>query len=420
MNRAVAMVLLAALLPASLSGCSRSGADTGTGTGVGTGASEKDSASTSGATPQTKAADSAAASTPATPMSGTAESGSVPPGATVPMISADALQPPSYAGYERLPCFTYHHVDPKLNNKIAITPATFEAQLKVLKDEGFHPITARQLAEHHAKGTPLPDKPVMITFDDGWKNQYEYAAPLLRKYGFVATFFINPQPIGRGSAYMTRAMVEELAKAGDDIESHTWTHLALTRRNTESQLDFQNRSLKQLTLANEWLKQVLGRKPVALCYPFGYYDVEAVSRAMAAGYQVAFTTDEGVADARPWDAMVMKRFTVSRADSVAGFQARLHSGVLEARDIQPPPGTRVRGITTTVTVDITDVPAQVKGIKLSSGASMKATTIVRRGGRRYAIARLNKARVGSRQIIMSGVDGSGRRNYASWSLVMGD
>jgi len=398
------MSLVACLAMASLAGCRGRGAGgSGSGTDKPVGGSR-----------------SVAASKPVSPKPPSANPGVIPTDTLVPMIGADSLQPPSYTGYERLPCFTYHHVDPKLNNSIAITPATFEAQLKVLKDEGYHTITARQLAEYHAKGTPLPDKPVIITFDDGWSNQYQYAFPLLRKYGFVATFFVNPQPIGRGSAYMTRENLVALADAGNDIESHTWTHMALTRKKTESQLEFQNRIMRQMTLADTWIKTVVGRKPVALCYPFGYYDVEAVSRAKAVGYRVAFTTDEGVADARPWDAMIMKRFTINRGDSVAGFKTRLHSGVLEARDIQPPPGARVRGITTTVTVDITDVPAGVKGIELSSGPSMKSTAIVKRDGRRYAVARLNKTRVGFRQITLSGADESGRRYYSSWSLVMGD
>jgi peptidoglycan/xylan/chitin deacetylase (PgdA/CDA1 family) len=397
MMRAIAAAVLTSFVMTSLSGCA--------------GSANK----AQDATRQNAAAGSSVAAKPPAPARG-----AIPTNTLVPMIGADALQPPSYTGYEPLPCLTYHHVHPKLKNSIAITPATFEAQLKVLKDGGYSAITARQLAEYHEKGTPLPARPVMITFDDGWKNQYEYAAPLLRKYGFVATFFVNPQLIGRGSAYMTRDMLVALDKAGDDIESHTWTHLALTRRPSESALAFQNRIMRQMTLADTWLSQVVGHKPVALCYPFGYYDIEAVSRAKAAGYKLGFTTDEGVADARPWDAMIMKRFTIDRADSIAGFKARLDSGVLDARHIEPPPGTRVRGITTTVTVDITDVPAGVKGIKLSSGPSMKSTEIVRKNGRRYAVARLNKTRVGSRQVTVSGVDGSGRRYYSSWSLVMGD
>jgi peptidoglycan/xylan/chitin deacetylase (PgdA/CDA1 family) len=399
MNRAIRLTLAAVVLLALPTGCARRAATT-------------DSAP--------KPSESASKRADVPTKSPTPKPGVIPTNTLVPMIPADALQPPSYAGYERLPCFTYHHVDPKLKNSIAITPATFEAQLKVLKEGGYHTITARQLAEHHAKGTPLPDKPVMITFDDGWKNQYQYAAPLLKKYGFVATYFVNPQLIGRGSAYMTRDMLVALTADGNDIESHTWTHVALIRKGTESALDFQKRIMRQMTLANTWIAKVVGKKPVALCYPFGFYDIEAVSRAKAAGYELAFTTDEGIADARSWDAMIMKRFTISRADSLDGFRTRLNSGVLAARDIQPPPASRVRGITTTVTVDITDVPAAVKDLKISSGTSMKATAIVKRGGRRFAVARLNKARVGFRQITMRGVDAAGRRYYYSWSLVMGD
>jgi peptidoglycan/xylan/chitin deacetylase (PgdA/CDA1 family) len=399
MNRAIRLTLASVLVLALSSGCADRGAAT------------KSAA---------KPAESASKRAEVPTKSPSPKRGEIPTNTLVQMIPADALQPPSYDGYERLPCFTYHHVDPKLKNSIAITPATFEAQLKVLKDGGYHTITARQLAEYHSKGTPLPEKPVMITFDDGWKNQFQHAAPLLKKYGFVATYFVNPQLIGRGSAYMTRDMLVTLNADGNDIESHTWTHVALIRKGSESALDFQKRIMRQMTLADAWIAKVVGKKPVALCYPFGFYDTEAISRGKAAGYTVAFTTDEGIADARPWDAMIMKRFTINRSDTVDGFRTRLNSGVLEARNVTPPPGARVRGITTTVTVDVTDVPAAVKDIKISSGASMKGTVTVMRGGRRYAVARLNKARVGFRQITMRGVDAAGRRYYYSWSLVMGD
>ena len=214
----VAALLVAVLVPA-LSACGR--------------AAEKDAADASTPATATGSAPKQAAK-PAGPKPGV-----IPTNTLVPQIKPESLQPPSYAGYERLPSFTYHHVDPKLKNDIAITPATFEAQLKVLKDGGYHTITARQLADYHSKGTPLPDKPVMITFDDGWKNQYEYAAPLLKKYGFVATYFINPQPIGRGSAYMTKDMLVQLTKDGNDIEPHTWTHKQLTRTRKDDQLEFQ-------------------------------------------------------------------------------------------------------------------------------------------------------------------------------------
>ena len=322
---------------------------------------------------------------------------------------------------EPLPCFTYHHVDPKLKNEITIRPATFEAQLKTLKSLGYHSITARELAEHQTLGTPLPDKPVMLTFDDGWRNQYTYAWPLLKRYGFKATFFVNPQPISNHyKAYMTRDMVTALAKAGNDIESHTWRHLRLTRIRTERTADFQRRSRSQLTLANDWIRKATGAQPVALCYPYGYYDLETIGLAQAVGYKVAFSVDEGVADARPWDAFAMKRFTISSAETADSFRRRLLSGPLPVTNITPPPGVRVVGIDATVTVDITDMPADTRDIHLKSGPSMRSMHIVERDGRRYAEAAIHKSKLGFRPISMTGTGPDGRRYYSCWGMEMGD
>ncbi|HEY5541497.1 MAG TPA: polysaccharide deacetylase family protein, partial [Coriobacteriia bacterium] len=322
---------------------------------------------------------------------------------------------------EPLPCFTYHTIDPKLKNEIAITPATFESELKILANLGYHSITARQLYEHQSKGTALPDKPVMITFDDGWRNQYTYAFPLLKKYGMVATFFINPQPIaGKYRGYLTRDMVLALAHGGNDIESHTWRHLKATRDRTGSADSFQRKNMSQLTLANEWIRKVVGQEPVALCYPFGYYDLETIGMAQRAGYRLGFTVEEGVADARAWDAFQIKRFTISNLETTASFKRRLLSGVLPVRDIHPAPGSRVVGIDATVTVDISAMPAGITDVKLSSGPGLRNMHIVQRRGHTYAEATFHKAKVGFREISMRGTGADGRKYYASWGIVLGD
>jgi peptidoglycan/xylan/chitin deacetylase (PgdA/CDA1 family) len=308
-----------------------------------------------------------------------------------------------------------------VKNGIAITPATFESQLKILANLGYHTITARQLWEHQAKGTPLPSKPVMITFDDGWRNQSTYAAPLLKKYGMVATFFINPQPIAnKYSGYLSSDMVVALAKDGNDIESHTWRHIKVTRERTDSEDAFQRKNLSQLILANDWIRKVVGQQPAALCYPYGYYDLEAIGMAQRAGYKLGFTTDEGIADARPWDAFQIKRFTITSAETDVSFKRRLLSGALQVRDIVPAPASRLVGTTATVTVDITAVPAGITGLRLSSGPSLRKTQFVERNGHKYAEATFKKARVGFREITMLGVDADGRKYYASWGIVLGD
>lgn len=351
-----------------------------------------------------------------------ADASATKPAPKIPNIAApDTLQPPSYVGFEPLPSFTYHHVDPKLKNEIAIRPATFEAQLKILSNLGYHTITARQLVDHQTKGTPLPDKPVMITFDDGWRNQYTYAWPLLKKYGFTATFFINPQPISAGyRGYMTRDMVVTLHKAGNDIESHTWRHLTLTRTRKVTAEKFQKRYFSELTKTDDWIRKVVGVAPVAISYPYGYYDLETVGMVQAAGYKAGFSVDEAVADARAWDAFQMKRFTITRAETADSFRRRLLSGPLPVSDIEPSPGTRVVGVNTTVTVDITDVPANITGITLRGGPSMRRMQIVARDGRKYAVGVIRGGKTGFRAISMTASGPDGRKYYASWGIETGD
>jgi peptidoglycan/xylan/chitin deacetylase (PgdA/CDA1 family) len=340
----------------------------------------------------------------------------------LPQIApASTLEPPSYTGFELLPSFTYHHVSSKVTNSITITPATFEAQLKTLANLGYHTVTARQVVDHQTNGVALPDKPVMITFDDGWITQYQHAFPLLKKYGMVATFFINPQPISAHyRAYMTPDMIKQLNAAGMDIESHTWRHLALTRTAKITAAQFQARSQSELTRASSWIAKNTGKEPVAICYPYGYYDLETIGLAKALGYKAGFSVDEGVADARPWDAFQMKRFTITSAETPASFLRRLTSGPLPITDIQPAPGTRVVGTDTTVSVNISAIPPSLTGLKMIGGPSMGPMQIVQRNGFRYAEARIHGGKTGFRAIAVKATGPDGRMYYASWGIETGD
>jgi peptidoglycan/xylan/chitin deacetylase (PgdA/CDA1 family) len=374
-------------------------------------------------TPPPQPAASAPTSTPTAavpPTSAPVAKPSAPESSTMAPAPADTLQPPSYDGYEPLPIFTYHQVNPKVGSDITISPADFEAQLKLLKSMGYETISARQLAEYHDNGTPLPPKPVMITFDDGWKDQYTYAAPLLEKYGFTGVFFIYPKMIGNGGAFLTKDMVVSLDKRGFDIESHTWGHVSLVRKPGTSFRSFERWTRPQFTQTDAWTEKVIGKKSVALAYPYGFYDLETVGILMGNGMKLGFTVDEGVADARPWDRLALKRFTVYRGRSLAEFKRRLTSTPLPATNIQPPPGSRVRGHDTSLTVDITALPADVKGIEFASGNSIGKTAVVRRGGKRYAVSQLSGAKSGFRNVTLRGIGAADKKYITAWGLVMGD
>jgi hypothetical protein len=116
--------------------------------------------------------------------------------ATPPSADTVAL-PKSVVDIKPVTILTYHSIEPKPAKKEApmtlhyrIDPKVFEQQMKYLKDNGYSTITFNTLVHYVKDGTPIPEKSVVLTFDDGWKNQYTYGVPVLKKYGFTGTFFI--------------------------------------------------------------------------------------------------------------------------------------------------------------------------------------------------------------------------------------
>jgi peptidoglycan/xylan/chitin deacetylase (PgdA/CDA1 family) len=194
----------------------------------------------------------------------------------------------------------------------------------------------------------------------------------------------------------------------------------VTRTAKDTADTFQRKNLGQLTEANAWIRKVTGVQPVALCYPYGIYDLEAIGMAQRAAYKLGFTVDEGIADARPWDAFQIKRFTISNVETTESFRRRLLSGALPVRDIHPAPGSRVVGTNATVTVDITDVPADIREVRLSSGPALRKMKVVERDGRKYIEASFRQAKAGYRAMTMRGTGADGRAYYASWGIVLGD
>ena len=90
-----------------------------------------------------------------------------------------------------IPVLMYHKVGPDVDNDAVISEELFRKQMKFLKDEGYHPLTMEQLYEYVTKGTAVPEKPVVLNFDDGYADTYSIVYPIMKEYGFPATMFIN-------------------------------------------------------------------------------------------------------------------------------------------------------------------------------------------------------------------------------------
>jgi peptidoglycan/xylan/chitin deacetylase (PgdA/CDA1 family) len=191
------------------------------------------------------------------------------------------------------PILIYHSIRPyvpsdtKGARRWIATPETLEAELSWLRENGYTSVTFNALAASITDGAPLPAHPVIISFDDDWQSQYDNAVPLLRKYGFTATFFVWVRAVGRAH-HMTWDEIRELDARGMEIGCHTLTHLILTRLKSDEQLRH------EIVSAKEMIEAQIGHPVTSLAYPFGQYDERVVQAVRDAGFTSARSTWPGV------------------------------------------------------------------------------------------------------------------------------
>ncbi len=186
----------------------------------------------------------------------------------------------------KIPILTYHSFGPKPEQKegamqlhYRITAEKFEAQMKYLADKGYATITFADLVENQLNGKPIPDHAIVLTFDDGWKSQYEYAVPILEKYKFTGTFFIITNSTGAKS-YMSVDELKDLNSKGFEIASHTKTHPKLVTLDDVKLAD-------ELQGSKKALEDKLGITITTMAYPYYGHDDRVMKAVQAAGYHGA-------------------------------------------------------------------------------------------------------------------------------------
>src|SRR5881392_529659 len=204
--------------------------------------------------------------------------------------------------------FCYHRLVDKIRYPgTEITPAAFEAEMKELKDRGITVISMQDLLAWKKGEKNIPPRSAVVTFDDGWKSQYEVAWPIMKKYGYPFTMFIYTEGVRGGSLGGGEAITwEQLADMRDngvDIEAHSATHQDLREGHTVLVIEpGGKRSKKKLTGADyekwmqnevvgakELLEQRLGIKVNCFAVPFGNYNEHVKELARNAGYEAMFT-----------------------------------------------------------------------------------------------------------------------------------
>ena len=188
----------------------------------------------------------------------------------------------------------YHYVSvppvdaDAIRTDLSTPPDVFEAHLQFLRDESYTSISLHDLALALQTGYPLPPKPIVLTFDDGYRDHYANAFPLLVKYGYQGTFFLVTAYIDeRRPEYVSWDEVVEMHRAGMEMEAHGYTHVDLRERSVEY-------LVWQMLGSKEAIEARIERPARFFCYPSGKYDQQAMQVAHSAGYWGAVTVNQGI------------------------------------------------------------------------------------------------------------------------------
>jgi peptidoglycan/xylan/chitin deacetylase (PgdA/CDA1 family) len=201
-------------------------------------------------------------------------------------------------GHIQVPIFMYHHIaDSPYGSDFYVSPDNFTDEMKLLHDWGYTTITTSMLVQAITKGSVLPPRPIIITFDDSWASQYISAFPVMQQYGFTGVLYtvvgyINkPTGLDTDPNYLTTEQIKEMAAAGWEVGSHTETHQNVTVM-SDDQLHY------EIIQSRKDLEQELGLPILTFAYPFGGANSAVTDYVHFAGYIAAmgatgYTADQG-------------------------------------------------------------------------------------------------------------------------------
>jgi len=240
-----------------------------------------------------------------------------------------------------VPVLMYHHINNHKGDMVTVTPEIFERQMRYLHKSGYKTLKPGELLSYIKGDLFLKEKAVLITFDDGWLDNYIYAYPVLKKYGINAAIFIvvrwieeaadrKPSDYANIPAHeesvslikrdqaskvvLNWDLIREMLDSGlVEFHSHTQNHLKCHHL-SEDDLS------AELTLSKQTIEEKLDRTCDFLCWPMGRYNELTVRTAKDTGYKALFTTDRGVVKQKS-DPFAIRRIAVK--DSTAWFRKSL-------------------------------------------------------------------------------------------------
>ncbi|RMG98763.1 MAG: hypothetical protein D6708_00235 [Candidatus Dadabacteria bacterium] len=233
----------------------------------------------------------------------------------------------------------YHRVGDPRYPSTNVTVEAFRAQMGWLRDNGFSVVSTRDLEAHLLDGRPLPPKPVVLQFDDGYRSVLERAWPVLREFGYPFAVFLPTRALDDGYAdYLTWDEVGSLAREGVEFGVHGHRHLRLGRpRDGEASKDYRSRVREEFARSAERFR-AHGLEPRWVAYPYGEYGPAVLEACRQLGFRLGFSQDPGAVPP-DGDPLRIPRFAVvGSLAELATFRERMTYGALRLRDLEPPPG----------------------------------------------------------------------------------
>ncbi|MGM9937262.1 MAG: polysaccharide deacetylase family protein [Candidatus Ornithomonoglobus sp.] len=227
-----------------------------------------------------------------------------------------------------VPILMYHSILKYSDgNKYTVSPYSFEGDLKFLSNHGYTTIVMQDLIDYVYSGAKLPEKPIVLTFDDGFYNNYYYIYPLLRQYNAKAVISIvgaytdeyqNNGDTNPAYAYLSWDSAREMADSGFvEIQNHTYNlhslndgRMGCDRNSTETTEEYISMLTKDLGTMQEKCIENLGSAPTTFTYPFGSISDESLGVVKDLGFKASLSCEEGVNELErdPEQLYLMKRY----------------------------------------------------------------------------------------------------------------
>ncbi len=225
----------------------------------------------------------------------------------------------------RVPVLMYHKVSPGEKEKYRVSPERFNSQIAYLFKKGYQTISPNELLGFIREGKALPKRPLLITFDDGYRDNFTYAYPILKRYRFQATIFLVTQYIGKKNEWsggdeeiLSWEEIGEMREEGLSFGFHTHTHPNLLELSPDKAL-FEIRDSRRI------LEERLGEAIRFFAYPYGKFNLEIRDLVEEAGYLGAFSTLPGK-NGRDEDPFLLRRILIRGSDTKLHFMLNLKLG----------------------------------------------------------------------------------------------